>query len=218
MFLAYHTKTFLEQRLQLGGLGRSALRAMVDRIPSVLRLRPPAIRDVPALIEACSDKEISRWTNVPRPYQEADAINFVNSSNLKASTGQELHLVVTDEQDVLIGACGLVTIDWPNLAAELGYWTTPSSRGQGIATQAARTLAFFALEELGLERITIRAASTNEASHRVAEKAGFQEEGRLRAAISEGHTGLPGQPRHDVLVFGLIGADLAPHGTSALDG
>jgi RimJ/RimL family protein N-acetyltransferase len=35
----------------------------------VLTLRPPGPQDVDALVEACQDPEISRWTRAPRPYR-----------------------------------------------------------------------------------------------------------------------------------------------------
>jgi [ribosomal protein S5]-alanine N-acetyltransferase len=44
-------------------------------------LRPLAETDVPAIVEACSDPEIPRWTSVPEPYTEADARAWVASAH-----------------------------------------------------------------------------------------------------------------------------------------
>ena len=41
-------------------------------------LRPFTEDDVPALTAACHDPEIPRWTRVPSPYTEEDALAFVS--------------------------------------------------------------------------------------------------------------------------------------------
>lgn len=40
-------------------------------------LRPRTEADVPAITEACQDPEIARWTQVPSPYTEEDAREFI---------------------------------------------------------------------------------------------------------------------------------------------
>ena len=66
---------------------------------------------------------------------------------------------------------------------EIGYWTAPWARGQGVMTAAARLACRFGFDVLGLERIEWWAAVGNDASRRVAEKVGFTVEGTCRARL-----------------------------------
>ena len=45
----------------------------------VVLLRPYERGDVPAIVAACQDPEIPRWTSVPSPYTEADALAWLES-------------------------------------------------------------------------------------------------------------------------------------------
>ncbi|MGX1477435.1 UNVERIFIED_CONTAM: RimJ/RimL family protein N-acetyltransferase [Streptomyces canus] len=56
-------------------------------------------------------------------------------------------------------------------------------RGTGIAVEAARRLTDWALHDLGLHRLTLCHAVADDASCRVAEKAGFRLEGTMRHAL-----------------------------------
>ena len=40
-------------------------------------LRPFVDEDVPAIVAACQDPEIPRWTSVPSPYTEDDARRYL---------------------------------------------------------------------------------------------------------------------------------------------
>jgi hypothetical protein len=64
--------------------------------------------------------------------------------------------------------------------ANLGYWVRTSATGHGVATRAARLVAQFGIEKIGLLRVEIVVAIGNIASMRVAEKAGAKREGILR--------------------------------------
>ena len=75
--------------------------------------------------------------------------------------------------------------------------------GRGIATQAARLVARFGFEQLGLQRIEIVAAVGNIASQRVAEKAGATREAVLRKRL------LINGESQDAVLFSLVAEDLA---------
>jgi len=64
--------------------------------------------------------------------------------------------------------------------ANLGYWVRTDRTGLGVAVAAAKLLAKWGFEVLGLKRIEITVAVENVRSLRVAEKAGAKREGILR--------------------------------------
>jgi RimJ/RimL family protein N-acetyltransferase len=104
----------------------------------------------------------------------------------------------------LAGAIDLKKTDWSALTTEVGYWSAPWVRGRGVTTTAVRLLASWALTDQGLERVELLAATGNEASSRVADKAGFQREGIARNA------GVTHGGRVDLTVWSLVPADLIP--------
>lgn len=81
--------------------------------------------------------------------------------------------------------------------ASIGYWIAAPARGRGICTRALRLLSRHALAELQLRLIT---DPDNVASHRVAEKVGFQREGASRAP--------PTRRIRDSVMFSLLPGEL----------
>ena len=149
-----------------------------------IRLRLHADSDVPAIIAACQDPEIPRWTRVPEPYGEADAKGWLDQESRGRSRGELLGLLVVDPaDDHLLGSVGIVHLDHEERRCELGYWVTREARGRGLATRAVRMLSAWAFENLPADRIEIHAEPENAASRRVAERVGFRFEGVLRSYI-----------------------------------
>lgn len=141
-----------------------------------LTLRPPHARDIPALVAACQDPEIPRWTRVPSPYTEAHARAWL------ASECEGVRLFVVDGEDRLLGTVSLMEIDTAAGYAEIGYWLAAEARGRGVARGAVALLRDWAAAELGLTRIEIIVHEDNTASLRVPPRAGFVETGERRRA------------------------------------
>jgi RimJ/RimL family protein N-acetyltransferase len=69
-------------------------------------LRPWTLDDVPAMTAAVQDPEIPRWTEVPSPYGEDDAREFIGK--LQSGEIAELALAIVDAADgALLGSVGL---------------------------------------------------------------------------------------------------------------
>jgi RimJ/RimL family protein N-acetyltransferase len=160
----------------------------------VVRLRPFEEGDVPAIVAACQDPEIPRWTAVPSPYTEADARAWLESDEEKSFA------VVDRASDELLGSIGVRHLDGGT--GEVGYWVKREARGRGVATRALGLVARWALVDKGLGRFQLRADVANEASQRVAEKAGFVREGVLRSSLV--HRG----ERRDVIMYSFVREDL----------
>jgi RimJ/RimL family protein N-acetyltransferase len=165
-------------------------------------LRAWRLSDVPALTAACQDPEIPRWTVVPSPYTEHHARDFIAGCDEDRDAGRELALAIVDPDDTLLGAIGLVRFDWDEGIGEIGYWIAREARRRAVGARATRLLARWALTELGLERLELLANPENEASQRLAERAGFTREGVLRR-----YRRRQGQ-REDLVMFSLLAEDL----------
>jgi ribosomal-protein-serine acetyltransferase len=79
-----------------------------------------------------------------------------------------------------LGSTGFHAPDWELRAFETGYWLRATAVGNGFMTEAMRLLAALAFTDLQARRLALQCEAHNEASRRVAERAGFILEGRLR--------------------------------------
>jgi RimJ/RimL family protein N-acetyltransferase len=135
--------------------------------------------DIPAIVAACQDPAISRWTRVPSPYTREDAVLFLASVVTEAAAGEGIALAVADGDDRLIGTVGLMELDGDG-SGEIGYWTAAKARGRGCTRRAVVLLRDWAHQALGLTTIEILAHRDNRPSQLVAERAGFADTGEIR--------------------------------------
>jgi RimJ/RimL family protein N-acetyltransferase len=142
----------------------------------VVTLRPKRPTDVEAITAACQDPEISRWTQVPRPYTREHAVEWLNQDDPHSAS-----LLAVDADGVLLGSFSVMEIDRGRGYGEIGYWVAAAARGRGVATRAVVLLRDWASDELGLTELEIMAKPDNLGSRRVAERAGFAETGERRA-------------------------------------
>jgi RimJ/RimL family protein N-acetyltransferase len=170
-----------------------------------LLLRPWQPEDAPAVLRACQDPEIHRWTNLPSPYLPEHAEHFVTTHTRQAwaeRTGAPLG-VFDPATGELLGANGLV--NRRTGTGEIGYWVAPWARGRGVATRATHAVAAWALAALGLTRLVWRAEVGNHASRLVAQRLGFRLEGVQRAVARRA-----GRPPADCWSASLLPGELRP--------
>lgn len=170
-----------------------------------LHLRPYADSDIDAVCAACQDPEIQRWTTVPVPYTRAHAQGYVTANTVegwRAGTGNSF-AVLDAVSGELLASIGLVSLNPETKIAEVGYWTVPAARGQGVASQATGVVSRWAFDALGIERMEWVAEVGNAGSRRAAEKAGFTIEGILRDKIVHRDGG-----RADAWIGSLLPGDL----------
>lgn len=171
----------------------------VDLTDGVVRLRRWRPEDAADVARACDDPETARWLPLPSPYTLEDGRGYVEELTAHAwADGRAAEMAVTDAlTGELLGAAGL-KLPLQGVG-EIGYWTAPWSRGRGIAARAAVVQSRWGFEVLGLDRVELLAEVGNDASQRVAEKAGFTREGVLRRARRDRH----GTPR-DFVIFSRV--------------
>ena len=150
-------------------------------------LRPWREDDAPRVVEACSDPVSQRWLpNLPSPYTLADAQWYIRSREEEHALGTAVYWCVADaDDDRCLASIGLMGLGGPSSRNEMGYWAHPDARGRGVMTEAARLALRHAVVPvpdggLGLDRVTLRAATGNEASNLVAQRAGFTKTGLSR--------------------------------------
>jgi len=169
----------------------------------VVTLRPWAEPDAPELV-ACldGDEEITRWLDqIPQPYTLDQALAYIGGT---AGNERETRFAVTDAADArLLGSIG-ATWNEARDVAEVGYWLRADARGRGVTTAAVRLITAWALAA-GAARVQLRAAVGNDASRRVAEKAGFHLEGVHRSAYWNPRLGR----RVDWAMYSLLPGELA---------
>jgi RimJ/RimL family protein N-acetyltransferase len=152
-----------------------------DLSDELVRLRPLADTDADALVKACADPLIPKFTYWPNALSKEDARERVHHAEEWRTAGTRLELAVADTaSDALIGFIGLAPA-WQERRASVFYWTAPWARERGVARRALKLLVHWAFDELSIERLELEADADNIASQRVAEAVGFERERVLRA-------------------------------------
>jgi RimJ/RimL family protein N-acetyltransferase len=137
----------------------------------------------------------------PHPYTRRDAEEWIQY-NLGLPEQENFALTV---DGVLAGGIGLMRRqDVYRRSAEVGYWLGEDYWGRGIASEALRQFCTWTFDNFELHRLYAGVFSSNPASCRVLEKAGFSLEGRLRESVFKRGQLL------DELVYGRLRSDQPP--------
>lgn len=152
-----------------------------------LLLRPLRFRDKKTWVKV---REINReWLSpweATRPKIDAAAPlpNYYQMVMQHKRDGREVKNIALGiwlregQREVLIGQITLGGIAFGALrGAYIGYWIDQRFANRGYTTRAVKLLTKFGFEKLSLHRIEISMRPENEASKKVAEKAGYKFEG-----------------------------------------
>lgn len=173
-----------------------------------LVLSAPRPDDIDTVTAICQDAAIARWTTIPSPYMRQDAENFclLQVPNGWSSGAMLTWAVRADPEGEPIAMVSLT--DRAAGSWEVGFWTAPHARGQGVMGRAVRAViekAFAPDGPIGAQRLEWRCEFDGElpnwASWRVAWRAGFHKQARLRSATT--HAGI----RRDMWLADLLVGD-----------
>jgi RimJ/RimL family protein N-acetyltransferase len=142
-----------------------------------LSLKPLDDRHLPGMEEIVADPDALRFTRIPEPAPPGFAATWLGRYRGHERVG----FAIEDEGGAFLGLALAPDIDRHGREVELGYIVHPAARGRGVATQGLVLLTRWAFDELGALRAYLFIDSENVASLRVAERAGYVREGRLRS-------------------------------------
>lgn len=147
----------------------------------IVTLRPVMEEDLPDLCRQMASAE-GRTPFEPSKLHSAQAIRkrFAEDGY---SNEQHERLVVCDELGQRIGHVMHFAAHRYSTAREMGWGIEPAFRGQGYGAAAVQALVDYLFETLPIHRVCCATAPDNQASRRVAEKAGLQYEGLLRGTV-----------------------------------
>jgi [ribosomal protein S5]-alanine N-acetyltransferase len=166
---------------------------------AICRLRPYRSSDVDALCAAADDPCVARWMTAafPHPYTRTDAEGWI----VVATSDDAVRQFAIEADGAFAGGIGFQPLGGEHRGVALfGYWLARRVWGRGIATEAARLLAAYALQRAGIRRLEATVFAPNTGSARVLEKAGFRLEARHRVRCVE---------RDGTICDGLLYARLA---------
>jgi ribosomal-protein-serine acetyltransferase len=147
-----------------------------------------------ALIEANRD-HLAPWLPfADQPFEKTR--EFVR--NARRAIGERQLLTAIVEDGRIVGSIGTDGIGPDGHSTGLGYWLAADATGRGLATRAARAYVDHCFGTWRLERVSIRIATGNAPSRRVAQRLGFTHEGTLR------HQERVAGAWQDIAIYGLL--------------
>ena len=175
-------------------------------------LRPPVERDWRhfAEIRAASRKFLEPW----EPTWVADALTRDSylrrlrryGSDWRADAGYNFFLF-RRTNDQLLGGISIANVRrGVSQSGSLGYWIGAEFARQGHMTEALDLLLQFCFDDLQLHRVEAACLSQNEASRRLLDRAGFEQEGVARKLLQ-----INGE-WHDHLLFAMLAESFTARG------
>ncbi|GAB3137891.1 GNAT family N-acetyltransferase [Micromonospora sonneratiae] len=165
-----------------------------------LLLRPWEAADAAVFFAAYRDPEIQHWhTRQPASEDQVHEWFELYRQAWEEETGASW--AVTRGGGEVLGRMAMGGMNLNDGVAGCAYWVLPAARGAGVASRALTALSVWALGEAGFHRLHLDHSTRNNASCRVAVKAGFLLEGTKRsdAIHSDG--------RHDMHLHARIRGD-----------
>ncbi len=149
-------------------------------------LRPWETVDAHAMVRACNDPEVARWTTVPSPYTTADAASFIEAGPTSWAARTAMCFAVeaaptfvarspgpATGSPALVGSMSVVDVAADLTVAEIGYWTAPWARRRGLTAEALDVLSSWLLNDVGLPTLRLVIDPVNVGSVAVARRSGF---------------------------------------------
>lgn len=146
-----------------------------------LTLRERTLEDLEACVEMDSDPEVIKYipelaklVTGPLADKEVHKQFVKNRITAEYPSGMGYWTIETkDKQKEFIGWIMLIPIDMVGPEIEIGWRLKRQYWGKGYATEAAKVILNYALDDLKIKEIVADIESANKGSVRIAEKLGF---------------------------------------------
>jgi ribosomal-protein-alanine N-acetyltransferase len=139
-----------------------------------------------------------------RVNSEDEAREFIDRMRRETTERKRIMWGVASQEDnCLLGMCGLANWSAVHQRAELGFDLRRDRWGKSLAYEATMAVVRFGFEQLKLHRIEAFTVADNTRSVRLLERLGFKREGLQRDASMEADGAF-----HDCAQYGLLRTDL----------
>jgi RimJ/RimL family protein N-acetyltransferase len=148
-----------------------------------LEIAPLTIADAPFILELVNDPAWIRFIGDKNVHSLADAETYLRNGPLAMYHRHGFGLFRVDRRSdgAAVGMCGLIRREGLD-DVDIGFAFLEAARGHGYASEAARAVLDYGLDEIGLGRIVAITTIDNDASSRVLEKLGMRFVGTMRLA------------------------------------
>ena len=145
-----------------------------DLLTERLILRSFTTADARDVQRLAGNINVAKMTlNIPHPYENGMAEEWINSHKEKTQSGSQLsYAIVSLNLGVLLGAISLTHME--PTQANMGYWVGEQYWGKGYCTEAGVALVNHAFSALSLKRVYALHLSSNPASGKVMQKIGMR--------------------------------------------
>ena len=156
----------------------------VHKIDEDLSLKLTEYRDAQNIFNLINDsraylREWLPWLDSTTKLE--DQVDYIKASLDGFSKRKSINTVILF-QNQIVGIAGYNEINWSNKTAYIGYWLGEEFQGKGIMTRVAKALTNYVFTDLALNKVEIRAATSNIKSRGIPERLGFTNEGCIRQA------------------------------------
>lgn len=152
---------------------------------------------------AMEDPEVMRLTGTHATFEPAQVAAWLQT---RQDSDDRADWAIHRAQDgAFLGEAVINDLDPDNESASFRIWLAgPALFGRGYGTEATHLVVDYALDEVGLHRLSLEVFDHNARARRVYEKCGFVLEGRLRDAL------LWDGSRHNTLTMAILSTDPRP--------
>ena len=168
-----------------------------------IKLVPTKREYIGSYLKWINDPEITQYLVIFRPMtKEMEESWYDNLNNRENDFLFAIVIPIENEEDFLIGNCGIHQVNWKDRLGVLGimigekdYW------GKGYGTEAIELLLDYGFNTLNLNRIELLVHDFNHKAIKCYEKLGFVKEGLKRQAMF-----INGE-YHDTFIMGMLSQD-----------
>lgn len=151
-----------------------------EQVKATIGLMSLDSSDVDQLRQWRNDARIWRWCRQSDFISDVAQKRWFESQDGDPTIHMYKIVAATDKAIVMVGACGLTSIDWMNRRAEFSIYIAPDFQKQGMGCLALRSLLLHAFQNLGLDQIWGESFEGNPGI-KMFESLGFKKDGTRRA-------------------------------------